>query len=80
MQYCSHVGFLYNIVPRDSAQPKIYKFDFRIRGLVVKSASPTSSPIRAIRFFQQSYNTVNNNNIYIYIFFIFFFGGGGYLH
>ena len=35
----------------DSAHAKICKFDFRIRGLVVKSASQTSSHIGAIWWF-----------------------------
>ena len=46
-----HAGFLLIITSLflwDSAQAKIYKFDFRMRGLVVKSASQTSSGIRAI--------------------------------
>ena len=49
MQYCSRVGFLYKFVSLlDSSQAKIYKFDFGIWGLVVKSAGLTSSRIRAI--------------------------------
>ena len=33
----------------DLPHAKIYKFDFRIRGLVVKLAGQTSSRVRAIR-------------------------------
>ena len=45
MQHYPHVGFLYNFV--SSAQAKVHKFDFRIRGLVAKSANQTSSRIMA---------------------------------
>ena len=50
MQYCSHVGFFTSLLLWDSAQAKVYKFDFRDRRLVVKcSATQMSSRIRAIR-------------------------------
>ena len=50
---CNNVrtwGFLSSFLLWDIAHAKIYKFDFRIRGLVVKLASQTSSRIRAIGF------------------------------
>ena len=50
MQYCSHVIFFSILLLSDLANAKIYKFDFRIRGLVMKLACKTSSCIRAICF------------------------------
>ena len=41
MQHSSHVGFFTSLLLWDSAQAKIYKFDFRHGGLVVKSAGLT---------------------------------------
>ena len=50
---CNTIGtwvFFTSLFLWDGAQAKIYEFDFGIEGLVVKSASQTSSHVRAVKY------------------------------